>query len=290
MKKHAAISIFGEVLYDCFPDGQAILGGAPFNVAWSLQAFGDRPRFISRVGRDGYGEKVFEAMQSWGMDTGLVQVDDTRPTGQVAVSFIDDEPSYDIVNNCAYDFIASDQLPENSAPGILYHGSLGLRNRCSYAAYDTLIANGRLKVYFDVNLRAPWWTKEEILRMLPRASWLKLNLEELNLLAVEQGDLQQKVAALMTSYDLEQVIVTRGEEGAVIRTATGDWLSSPVEKADHFVDTVGAGDAFSAMYLHGLLTGVEVMDNLERAQKFAARVVGIRGATTTELSLYRQFL
>ncbi len=79
------VCIFGEVLFDHFPDGKRVLGGAPFNVAWHLQAFGLAPRFISRVGADAEGESVLTAMREWGMDTQAVQIDAHRPTGRVSV-------------------------------------------------------------------------------------------------------------------------------------------------------------------------------------------------------------
>ena len=68
-KKRNRPIIFGEVLFDCFPDGSRVLGGAPFNVAWHLQAFGAEPLFVSRVGNDPMGRKIRDAMLQWGMDT-----------------------------------------------------------------------------------------------------------------------------------------------------------------------------------------------------------------------------
>ncbi|MGB5338517.1 MAG: PfkB family carbohydrate kinase, partial [Gammaproteobacteria bacterium] len=100
--KQPSVCIFGEVLFDHFPDGKHVLGGAPFNVAWHLQAFGLTPRFISRVGADAEGESVLAAMRDWGMDTQAVQIDAQRPTGRVSVQIVDDEPAYDIVADCAY--------------------------------------------------------------------------------------------------------------------------------------------------------------------------------------------
>lgn len=76
-------AIFGEVLFDYFPDGQRILGGAPFNVAWHLQAFKQRPKFISRIGADQSGCEVSKAMDSWGMDRTSLQIDPVHPTGKV---------------------------------------------------------------------------------------------------------------------------------------------------------------------------------------------------------------
>ena len=87
------ITIFGEVLFDRFPDGSSVLGGAPFNVAWHLQAFGQRPLFISRIGRDRLGDTIRSAMQSWQMDVLGLQQDEIYPTGTVQVAIEQGEPS-----------------------------------------------------------------------------------------------------------------------------------------------------------------------------------------------------
>ncbi|OQX46150.1 MAG: carbohydrate kinase, partial [Candidatus Sedimenticola endophacoides] len=100
--------IFGEVLFDDFPDGSRVLGGAPFNVAWNLQALGARPLLISRVGNDALGRSIREQMQHWGMDLSAMQLDSAHPTGTVEVRIDDGEPSYEIVAPCAYDFIRFD--------------------------------------------------------------------------------------------------------------------------------------------------------------------------------------
>ncbi len=86
--------IFGEVLFDRFPDGSLVLGGAPFNVAWHLQAFGQAPLLISRVGDDPLGRQVRGAMLDWGMDTAGLQLDSAHATGTVEVRFDHGEPSY----------------------------------------------------------------------------------------------------------------------------------------------------------------------------------------------------
>ena len=111
------ILIFGEVLFDCFPNGKQILGGAPFNVAWHLQAFGVAPLLISRVGNDGLGTQIKTAMQAWGMDCSGLQVDPDRPTGTVTVQFNGEEPLYDIVNPCASSTITP---PATIAPPTYY--------------------------------------------------------------------------------------------------------------------------------------------------------------------------
>ena len=126
------LCIFGEVLFDRFPDGKQVLGGAPFNVAWHLQAFGRAPYFVSRIGADPEGDSVRESMRNWGMDLAGLQTDDTHPTGRVDVRITAGEPSYDIVHPCAYDAIA----PPGDVPGgLLYHGSLALRDARSRAGF-----------------------------------------------------------------------------------------------------------------------------------------------------------
>ncbi len=281
--------IFGEVLFDCFPTGEEILGGAPFNVAWHLQALGNQPGFISRVGKDAYGSRIVSAMAKWGLDTARVQIDSKHPTGTVQVTINNNEPSYEIVENCAYDFISADMLPGNITGGIFYHGSLCLRNPVARSAYRSIIQNRQLKIFLDVNLRAPWWTKDDVLSWLQRAHWAKMNQDELKLLAGAEKEIESQMAGLQTACGLEQIIVTRGNQCTMVRTAEGGMHSLVPDRIEPLIDTVGAGDAFSAVYIHGLLAGLPVDLNLRYAQQFAGRVIGLRGATTDDLNFYNEF-
>lgn len=290
MTNQTGLYIFGEVLFDCFPTGEEILGGAPFNVAWHLQALGNQPSFISRVGKDTYGRKILNAMKKWGLDTTLVQIDNKNPTGKVMVTIENDEPNYNIVANSAYDFISDNMLTGNIDVGILYHGTLCLRNQVSRSAYSKIIQNKKLKIFLDVNLRAPWWKKDEIFTWLKKAHWVKMNQDELKLLAGRAKDTTHQMAELQMTYGLEQVIVTRGGQGTTIRTANGDLHSLVPDRIERLVDTVGAGDSFSAVYIHGLLAGLPVDINLRNAQQFASKVIGLRGATTADCNFYNEFI
>jgi len=290
MNEHADLYVFGEVLFDCFPTGEQILGGAPFNVAWHLQALGDQPLFISRIGSDVRGREILEAMHAWGMDIAAIQMDDTHPTGRVEVSITDNEPSYDIVVDSAYDFIARAELPRQPAGGILYHGTLALRHPTAFDAFCSLSQNKLLKIFLDVNLRSPWWQKERVLSMLHMAHWAKMNEHELRLLAGSETDLQGQMAALQDQCNLAQLIVTQGARGALVRDASGKMYTFEPEEAEHIVDTVGAGDAFSAVYIHGLRAGWPIDEIGNCAQEFASKVIGLRGATTTDRAFYRSFM
>lgn len=273
--------IFGEVLFDCFPDGSRVLGGAPFNVAWHLQAFGQAPRFISRVGDDPAGEAVRDAMRAWGMRTDTLQVDPGLPTGQVQVTFDDGEPVYEIVEPVAYDAIAPD--PADSGCRLLYHGTLAMRAPASRRAAGHLRAQTSGLVFVDVNLRPPWWRREMVLEALHAADWVKLNQDEM----VQLG--AGGAAALIDDYGLAGVVLTHGAAGAEVLTADGGHARAAPGGDVTVVDTVGAGDAFASVIILGLSLQWELAATVRRAQDFASGVVGQRGATVGDPGFYRRY-
>jgi len=279
------IYLFGEVLFDHFPDGSRVLGGAPFNVAWHLQAFGQSPRLISRIGSDPEAEQVLSAMRSWGMSTDYIQIDPQRPTGRVAVSFSDGEPSYEIVADCAYDAIEPVAV---ESCRLLYHGSLAARATASANALRQLRDSVSGGVFIDVNLRPPWWRADSLRDSLAGADWVKLNHEELALLGGEdaEGDPGQ---GFLHRYGLRGLLVTHGARGAELLLAAGERLTVAPRLDTEVVDTVGAGDAFAAVLLLGLNSEWPLPITLQRAQEFAAAIVGCRGATVADPDFYRAF-
>lgn len=287
MKKACPV-VFGEVLFDCFPDDQVVLGGAPFNVAWHLQAFGAAPLMISRVGNDALGRNIRQAMEGWSMALRGLQLDSQHPTGTVDVSFDAGEPSYNIVDQRAYDFIDATLLPPLPASGVLYHGSLALRNPVSRCALEALCRDSDLAVFIDVNLRAPWWQREAVLAMLQQARWAKLNVDELACLCPEESDLEARARYLLARYELEWLVVTLGGAGARAFMATADTLSIAPVQSTPVTDTVGAGDAFASVLLLGLLREWPMQQTLQRAQSFASAIVGVRGATVSDAGFYQR--
>jgi len=287
MMDQQPLIIFGEVLFDCFPTGESVLGGAPFNVAWHLQALGDEPKFISAVGDDDLGHQIIKAMQAWHMDTRGVQLDHAHPTGQVSIVLQEGEPHYTIMPDCAYDFIQPVVLEPQAA--MLYHGSLGLRQARSRQSLERLTAHNELSVFLDVNLRAPWWQSDDVRQWLARARWVKLNEHELRDLGFVASNIRDAMAQLQQAFDIELVIVTRGEQGAIVRSAHGDFYSLKPEPVKNVVDTVGAGDGFTALFIHGLRLGWPMNDILAVAQQFACEVIGQRGAISDNIDFYRPF-
>ena len=279
------IYLFGEVLFDHFPDGSRVLGGAPFNVAWHLQAFGQSARLISRIGSDPEGEQVLSAMRSWGMNTDYIQVDPRRPTGRVAVSFSNGEPAYEIVTDCAYDAIEPTAV---ESCRLLYHGSLAARAAASARALRQLRDSASGSVFIDVNLRPPWWQADSLRASLAGADWVKLNHEELARLGENNAE-GDPVRRFLQRYGLRGLLVTRGARGAELLLAAGERFTVAPQPDTEVVDTVGAGDAFAAVLLLGLSSEWPLPLTLQRAQEFAAAVVGRRGATIADPDFYRAF-
>lgn len=287
MNKHP-ITLLGEVLFDQLPNNLSILGGAPFNVAWHLHAFGQQPQFISRVGDDDNGQIVRQTMHNWGMSTDLVQRDSLHPTGVVQVVIEDNEPQYLIIPEQAYDYI---EMPTAIARcEFFYHGSLAARSPITKA---TLLAVKKLhqgKIFVDINLRTPWWEKAGVIELIKDADWLKLNLEEFNLLFGSSTAIESDMTTILSHYQLEGIVVTCGEQGALALARDGGFFTiTPSSDNNPVVDTVGAGDAFSAVLLIGLIRHWDLAITLQRAQEFASAITQQHGAIVNDIIFYQKF-
>jgi len=282
--------IFGEVLFDCFPDGREVLGGAPFNVAWNLQAFGIAPLFISRVGNDLPGRRIREQMASWHMDTSGLQTDSSRPTGKVQIELVDDEPRFAILPNQAYDFISPLKTSIKGRASFLYHGSLALREKVSRSTLYDLKHKYACPVFIDVNLREPWWNSQLVHSLIENAAWVKMNEDELKKLFPDLGSLEKGCLLLLERYNLDAVFITRGGRGAAAFIRGGDIFTIEPLAGTLIVDTVGAGDAFSSVILLGLTNSWPMETILKRAQQFASAVVGLRGAVSEDSRFYLPFI
>lgn len=289
MSNNEILHIFGEVLFDHFPDGSRVPGGAPFNVSWHLQAFGQSPRFISRIGSDPAGHEIAALMDAWGMTREALQIDDKHPTGSIQPMLSDGELHYEIVENCAFDFIDEALLEEGNTQGILYHGSLAARNPIARAALQAIKASHQGKVFIDANLRPPWWDPLTLLPLLDDADWVKLNEDELAVLCPESDGLEAAMLSFCELFDLETLIVTRSEEGAVACDSSRKFVDLKSPEISTAIDTVGADEAFAAILLLGLSRQWPLKTTLERAQSFACAVAGRRGATIADKEFYHTF-
>jgi len=292
--------IFGEVLYDCFAD-RTVLGGAPFNVAWHLRGFGLDPLLLSRIGEDALGAGVVDAMDEWGMDLSGLQRDPRRPTGQVRVALEAGQPRFDILPDQAYDHVdwrEVEPLLERDDLALLYHGTLALRRAPQRAAFTRLRAACGLNLCVDVNLRAPWWRRDQVLGLTRGAACLKLNAAELTALAhgsaagAGPGDGDPAVAARAFAERMacRVLVVTRGDLGATAVIEGQPDVRVAAVRAGEVVDTVGAGDAFSSVLLLGALREWPWPQTLARAAEFAALACGHRGALNDDAGMYARLL
>jgi len=289
-------AIFGEVLFDCFPNNLQVLGGAPFNVAWHLQGLGKPPLFISRIGSDPLGDEILRKASEWHMNTEGIQIDDSLPTGQVLIEFHGNTHSFDILNEQAYDHIQQEpvlNLLQDKKPEILYFGSLIMRNPQSRATLDATLAHINCPCFVDINLREPWCNERILGHAMQAAYWLKLNEQELALItgkSCEDPDsIYDNARGIMEKYNIHMVIVTRGNLGAMLVIA-GEAIHAEAAEIRQLKDTVGAGDAFSAVCIYGLSRNWPYEQILKRASAFAASICEIQGATTNDRHFYARHL
>jgi fructokinase len=296
MDPKSPILVFGEILADVFPD-RTVLGGAPFNVARHLAAFGLAPTMVSRIGNDDLGADILRTMSSNGMRTEGVQIDPVLPTGRVLVRMEGSSHHFEILPMQAYDCIDPDEagrIARTDNPPLLYFGSLGQRHEISRRALKTIVQNVHAYRLLDINLRQPWYTPETLHFSMHNANFVKLNTDELHVLA-SLGDIgpcspHEQARHLIQTFGLERVVVTCAQAGAWHMDASGTLhQAADTGRPVHVVDTVGAGDAFTAVCILGICKSWPTGLTLDRANAFAAAICGIRGAVPDSADFYTPF-
>ena len=274
----------GEVLWDLMPAGKQ-LGGAPANFAHHARSLGADAVVITRVGEDDLGREILRRFNEMEIAAGVVQIDARKPTGTVAVLLGEGGvPQFTIHEDAAWDWLApSDAARKVSGEAdAICFGSLAQRNPVSRASIQQLLAAtppGALRV-FDINLRQHFYSREVIEQSLRLANVLKLNDAELPVLAA-MFDLgphpRQQIQRLAQHFELKLVALTRGPQGSLLYQ-DGRWsehLSEPLQ----VVDTVGAGDAFTAALTVGLLNKFDLDEVHATASAVARFVCSHAGAT-----------
>lgn len=274
----------GEVLWDLLPAGPQ-LGGAPANFAYHTHALGAYARVITRVGNDDFGRAIRQRFEEQGIVDGTVQVDANAPTGTVTVALSQNGiPNYVIHEHVAWDNIEVTPVALNvvrEADAICF-GSLAQRSEPSRSTILKLVAAAApnaLRV-FDINLRQKYFSGENIEQSLRLANVLKLNDSELPILAKIfglTGSIRQQISLLSVRFDLRLVALTRGPSGSLLFQGDrwSDFPSVPIK----VVDTVGAGDAFTAALVLGLLNKMDLDEINELADEIARHVCSCDGAT-----------
>lgn len=276
---------FGEVLWDII-NGNPYIGGAPFNLAAHLSRMGVESTFVSAVGEDDLGNKALEHAHRYGIETDFIRVHPELPTGTVAVTLNDKGvPDFVIHENTAWDAIVlrDDQLEELTSFRFVafYFGTLAQRSRQNRETLKALLSRVRPShVFYDVNLRQHHYTKEWIMDSLTASSIVKCNDEEARRLSMLlfNHELDQEAFAqrMSRAFDVATVCITRGDKGAAVYHH-GTFRAVPGIKVE-VVDTVGAGDAFSAGFLYACLSGRDMYAATRFAAKVGAFVASRAGA------------
>ncbi|MFN3302724.1 MAG: PfkB family carbohydrate kinase [Roseateles sp.] len=280
------LAVLGEALVDEFHDGP-VPGGAPFNVARSLAALGVPALFISRIGADdANGHMVRASARRYGLGEQGLQRDTRHATGRVSVH---EQPGgahrFEIHGDAAWDHLDAAPalaLLADARPAVLYFGSLAQRHADSRAAIRALVKGFAGLRLLDLNLRPGTDTPLLAAESLMLADWVKVNDEELARLADwftdGAADEAAQVAALMARFALQRLMLTCGAEGWRFYGPGGALLArGPGEPQPRLVDTVGAGDAFTALLLAGLALDRDLAATLALANRYAAFICGLRG-------------
>jgi fructokinase len=278
----------GELLWDVYPDGRTVAGGAPFNFAFHCHQLGHPAVIVSRVGDDDLGRALRARVRELGLTDEYIQTDPAHPTGTVQVTLdANAVPKYTITENVAWDFIEWDERLEAlglQAAAICF-GTLGQRYPTTHQTVTRLTTRradaARAIRICDINLRPPFYDRASIEHSLCRCEWAKLNHDELvkliDLVPLAHFDEESPAFELRLTYDLGLVCVTRGSEGLFFATAE-ELVSEPGVPA-RVVDTVGAGDAFTAAMVCLHLEGKPLRDCARFANHYAARVCEQPGGT-----------
>ena len=248
---------YGEILWDVI-EGSEHLGGAPFNFAAHGAQCGNQSYMVSRLGKDSLGQRAFNQMTTHNVNSAYVQWDDKYPTGIVDVTLLNGQPDYIIRENAAYDFIGYDsslQKINNQFFDVFYFGSLIQRSDVSRKTLYSILQNNKFKhIFYDVNLRKRCFTPDIIKESLAVCNILKLNVDEVpvlsNMLAKATLTNEEFCRRIIKDWkNIKTIIVTAGEKGCYVFTEQFVFVPGSPAKV---VDAVGAGDAFSAAFMHVL--------------------------------------
>lgn len=280
------IAAFGELLWDLLPD-RKVLGGAPTNFIFRINSFGDQGTLLSRVGNDKAGREARAELRKLGVSDDNIQTDYEFPTGSVKVKLDEfGNADYHIIPDVAYDHIEinSEMMEAFSSAACVCFGTLVQRYGISKNTLRELIHESPDVVKFlDINLRKNCYTATTIEDSLRMANIVKTNDEELlitrELLHLEHENIKDLAKEVIEKYQLDILLCTLGRNGAFSLTKE-DILHYDPGYQISLVDTVGAGDAFSAGFVHYYMNGHSIDEALRFGNAAGALVSTTAGATT----------
>ena len=295
MEKQYVVGL-GEILWDLLPEGKQ-LGGAPANFAYHVAQLGLDSKMVSAVGKDHLGDEIIQRLDGRGVDYVIERL--SFPTGVVNVK-IDAQgiPDYQIKEQVAWDYILFNERLKSLAKHTraVCFGTLAQRGEVSrktiLAFLDAMPSAENAYRIFDINLRQHYYTKQVIESSLRKCNILKINDDELRIVAPLLGfaflSLEESAQKIMYHYRLKMVVLTCGAEGSYVFTP--DETSFFATPEVNVADTVGAGDSFTAAFVSAVLSGKSIRQAHELAVRVAAYVCTQAGAMPQLLNEFRDFL
>lgn len=283
----------GEVLFDCYYD-EKVIGGAPFNFFYHIHKLTSSAEFISRIGNDENGKSIINFFKKNNISSKYLQLDEEHSTGIVNIK-IDKigNPTFDIIPNCAYDFIDLNPNISNlieSDTSLLYFGTLAQRNTVSRKTIQSILGKN-IKYFCDINLRANYYSKEILDECFKKANVLKLSEDELKIVSklflTRSFKLHSSAEELRRKFEIDILSITLSENGALLIDKYGSNENKCSVKK--IIDTVGAGDAYSAILCLGYLNKMPIDRINFLSNNFAASICGIKGAIPNSDDFYKNF-
>ncbi len=289
------ITAIGEILFDVYPERRK-LGGAPFNFIYHVRKLTAQGNFISRIGKDEFGNEIISFLKDNGFSLAGIQIDEEHKTGIAKPVLSDDKiPEWSIEEYSAYDFIEYNSEVEKiiEETACIYFGTLAQRNPKSRGTIQKIF-NQKNKIFFcDLNIRQNFYSPELIEQCLNAADVLKLNSDEMKLvneiILKEKFDESKTPEKIKEKFGIDLLCITNGSEGARIFGEEKVSVYSVKIPEDELVDTVGAGDAFASILCIGYLKEWNVERINKLASEFAGGIVKINGALPGDDSIYEKF-
>ena len=268
------IVCFGEVLWDIYPD-RIEIGGAPFNVYYRLHSLGNNVKIISSIGDDDLGLKARNFFKKNNLNSEFISIDKEHKTGQVKIQLESGEPSYNIVDNVAWDFIPIKKEYTSEKLDYLIFGSLAVRNDKSFETLKEIIRKSKFNI-LDLNIRQEYYKKDKLHYLLNSSDFLKINMDELfvlrdlfNIKYHETEDIAQKI---FSKFNLKYICLTNGSVNSSV--FDGNKFIYVESLKVESIDNVGAGDNFLASFIDEYFIK-------KKPLKSSLKIASIYGAITT---------
>lgn len=285
------VTAIGEILYDIYPDKKR-LGGAPFNFIYHIYKILGKANFISSVGNDENGVEILGHLNRIGFPTNYIFVDNIHPTGTVLVTLDENKsPQFKMSGYNCFDYYVLDQksikLIEKETD-LLYFGTFGQRNETARKTIQSTFRKN-IKYFCDLNLRHEFFTKEMIEESLHTSNVVKINESELAALQSYfnlPDETYSAINRLMKKFNVELLAVTLGKDGAIL--SNGKSINYFKTEPVNVVDTLGAGDAYSAILCIGYLFNMDIEKINLIANQFALEICMINGALASD-EIYEKY-